>query len=62
MSENVNAIEDYLKSRPEVLKGLRSESDRTSSKHSPLASRDKNEVTSMDISEWLDKQSEEVIF
>lgn len=35
-----------------LLSGLRLESDRTSSKHSPLMSRDKNEVTSTDV-KWF---------
>jgi hypothetical protein len=58
MSQNVEAIEKYLKTRPEILKICRSESNRHTEK---LKDEFKNEVTSTDISEWLDKQTEAVI-
>jgi len=60
MSQNVEAIENYLKIRPEVLKGLRSDSNRNFD--SPKGGNPrKDEVTSTDISFWIDKKTEEVI-
>lgn len=53
MSQNVEAIEKYLKARPEVLKICRSESNRHTEK---LKDEYKDEVTSTDISFWIDKK------
>lgn len=57
LNENIVAIENYINSKPEILKGLRD--SRQPSKFSNINSFEK--ATSTDISFWIDKKTEEVI-
>ena len=54
---NIVACRNHLKNFPEILKELRGDSPRGSSKHTTLP----DEVTANDISEWIDKQTEKVL-
>jgi len=62
MSQNVEAIEKYLKTRPEVLNHLRLDSDRKSTNPEYKGKGNpQNFVTSTDISFWIDKNTGDVI-
>ena len=52
-SENIQAVEDYLKEHPDILLQARGESQRGSSKHSPLDTQWKDTITANDIAEWI---------
>lgn len=59
-SDNVQAVEDYLKEHEDILKQLRGESPRNL--NSPKGGNPyKDEITANDISEWLDKNTGNVL-
>jgi len=59
-SENIQAVEDYLKEHSEVLTKVRGDSPR-SSQFSHLKSIPLNEITANDVAEWIDKNTGKVL-